>query len=56
MKDIPTKFINALKNLLNKDSKEAERLIKKLQEEPEKSAELVSHHLGSQTGPIKLSK
>jgi hypothetical protein len=56
MKDIPTKFINALKNLINKDSKEAERLIKKLQDEPEKSAETISHHLGSQTGPIKLSE
>lgn len=56
MKDIPAKFLDALKNLVNKDSKEAQRLASKLENEPEKAAELISHHLGSQTGPIKLSK
>jgi len=56
MKDIPAKFLEALKNLLNKDNKEAQRLASKLENEPDKCAELVSHHLGSQTGPIKLSK
>jgi hypothetical protein len=55
MKDIPQKFIEALKNLLNKDSKEAERLASKLETDPEKSAEIISHQLGSQTGPIKFS-
>jgi hypothetical protein len=55
MKDIPEKFINALKNLLNKDNKEAQRLAEKLANEPEKSAEIISHQLGSQTGPIKFS-
>lgn len=56
MKDIPAKFIEALKSFLNKDSKEAQRLAAKLESEPDKCAELVSHHLGSQTGPIKFSK
>lgn len=55
MKEIPSKFLEALKSFLNKDNREAERLAKKLEEEPDKAAELVSHHLGSQTGPIKLS-
>jgi|LakMenEpi03Aug12_release.lakeMendotaPanAssembly.Ray.scaffolds.fasta_scaffold5029521_1 hypothetical protein len=56
MKDIPQKFLDALKKMLNKDNKEAERLASKLETDPDKSAELVSHHLGSQTGPIKLFK
>lgn len=56
MKTIPEKFLNALKTLLNSDSKEAKRLAEKLETEPEKSAERIEHLLGSQTGPIKLSK
>jgi hypothetical protein len=56
MKNIPEKFLNALKALINSDSKEAKRLAETLENEPEKSAERVEHLLGSQTGPIKLSK
>jgi hypothetical protein len=55
MKDIPQKFLEALQNLLNKDSKEAERLASKLETDPDKCAEIISHQLGSQTGPIKFS-
>lgn len=56
MKDIPEKFLNALRSLLNSGTKEADRLADKLENEPDKSAERVEHLLGSQTGPIKFSK
>lgn len=56
MKNIPEKFLNALKALINSDSKEAQRLAEKLETEPEKSAERVEHLLGSQTQPIKFFK
>ena len=39
MKNIPEKFLNALKALINSDSKEAKRLAETLENEPEKSAE-----------------
>ena len=56
MKDIPEKFLNALRSLLNSGTKEADRLADKLENEPDKSAKRVEHLLGSQTGPIKLFK
>lgn len=56
MKDIPEKFLNALRSLINSGTKEANRLAEKLENEPDKSAEQVEHLLGSQTGPIKFSK
>lgn len=56
MKDIPEKFLNALRSLLNSGTKEADRLADKLENEPDASAERVEHLLGSQTGPIKFSK
>jgi len=56
MKDIPQKFLDSLKSLLNNGSKEANRLIDKLENEPDVSAAKVEHLLGSQTGPIKFSK
>ena len=54
MKELPEKFINALKNLLNKETAEANRLAEKLETEPEKSAEKIAHTIGSSTRPIKL--
>lgn len=56
MKDIPQKFLESLRSLLNNGSKEANRLIDKLENEPDVSAAKVEHLLGSQTGPIKFSK
>jgi hypothetical protein len=56
MKDIPQKFLESLRSLLNNGSKEANRLIDKLENEPDASAAKVEHLLGSQTGPIKFSK
>ena len=56
MKNIPQKFLDSLRSLLNNGSKEANRLIDKLENEPDASAAKVEHLLGSQTGPIKFSK
>lgn len=56
MKTIPQKFLEMLQKLINSDTKESKRLLEKLENEPEKSAERVEHLLGSQTGPIKLHK
>ena len=55
MKTIPQKFIEALTNLINrKDDKTVDRLVEKLEVEPERTAERISHHIGTQTGPIKF--
>ncbi len=55
MKTIPQKFLEALTNLINRSGdKTAERLAARLESEPDKTVEQIAHHIGSQTGPIKL--
>jgi len=54
MKQLPEKFLNALKNLLSKDDEHSKRFIQKVEENPEKTAQRVYNDLGSKTQPIKL--
>ena len=54
MKDIPSKFVEALKNILSKDDKRSKRIVEKMENEPEKTAEHIYHELGSDTQKIKL--
>ena len=54
MKNIPRQFTAALKKILSSESKESKRLAEKLENDPDKSAELIAHHLGSATQPIKF--
>lgn len=56
MKQLPQKFLDALKNLLLKEDKQVDRMLEKMNNEPDKCAERIVHDLGSQTGPIKFSK
>ena len=55
MKTITQTFIDALNSVLNRESKEAVRLLEKIESDPEGTADKILHQLGSTTQPIRLT-
>lgn len=54
MKLIPQAFLDALNRVLNRDSKEAIRLLHKIEADPDGAADKILHQLGTATQPIRL--
>ena len=54
MKELPQKFLQALCSAINKDTKASQRIVQKIEEDPEGAASKIEHLLGSDTVRLRI--